>query len=389
MAYKPPKQSIVDNDLKGVPSNEAVFEALKLKLPKPSVDGTSGQLLSRGASADDTNWVNPPAALPSQSSQSEKVLSTDGTNAYWTTEGVKTGYPSNTIVFGKLKPAGLTGAYNTIIGTGTTANSTTTGEQNVYIGFNTVTNYNNSYAVSIGNSTVNLGDNTIAIGWYAQAYNGSAICIGAASIANDGTVVLGTSVGANSVYAVAVGRGVQAGNYAVSIGKDSRAYANSVSIGYLAGQSLDSGATGNIFIGNTAGDTVTTGSSNTIIGDISGTNSLSNTLILASGTTERIRHDNTTCAIQTGDLSIETVGKGLKIKTGANAKIGTAQFTAQSVVTVNTTAVTANSLIFVTGQDGVNSYAVQNKVVGTSFEIHHVGGNTTALVAWMIVEATP
>jgi hypothetical protein len=31
MAYKPPKQTIIDDDLKGIPSNEAVFEALKTK----------------------------------------------------------------------------------------------------------------------------------------------------------------------------------------------------------------------------------------------------------------------------------------------------------------------------------------------------------------------
>lgn len=103
---------------------------------------------------------------------------------------------------------------------------------------------------------------------------------------------------------------------------------------------------------------------------------------------------NKNVQVVAGDLSIDTVGKGLAIKAGNNAKIGTAQFTAQQTVTVNTTAITANSLVFLTGQDGVNSYAVQNKVASTgpgtgSFEIHHIGGNTTSLVAWMIVEATP
>lgn len=103
---------------------------------------------------------------------------------------------------------------------------------------------------------------------------------------------------------------------------------------------------------------------------------------------------NKNVQVVAGDLSIDTVGKGLAIKSGTNAKIGTAQFTSQQTVTVNTTAITTNSLVFVTGQDGVNSYAVQNKVASTgpgtgSFEIHHVGGNTTSLVAWMIVEATP
>lgn len=92
---------------------------------------------------------------------------------------------------------------------------------------------------------------------------------------------------------------------------------------------------------------------------------------------------------KTGNILIDTAGKGLSIKSGSNAKIGTATFTAVGSVTVNTTAVTANSLIFVTGQDGVDAFCVGNKVVGTSFDIIHSTGNATATVAWMIVEATP
>lgn len=63
MAYKPPKQTIVDNDLKYAPSNEAVFEALKLKLDEPSVTGTAGQLLQLDAyvgGEPTMSWINPP-----------------------------------------------------------------------------------------------------------------------------------------------------------------------------------------------------------------------------------------------------------------------------------------------------------------------------------------
>ena len=89
---------------------------------------------------------------------------------------------------------------------------------------------------------------------------------------------------------------------------------------------------------------------------------------------------------KTYGLNVSTAGKGITIKGGTNAKIGTASFAAQSTVTVSTTAVTANSLIFVTGQAGVDSFSVNNKVAGTSFDIVHDGGNTTTTVAWMIVE---
>lgn len=94
--------------------------------------------------------------------------------------------------------------------------------------------------------------------------------------------------------------------------------------------------------------------------------------------------------VSNGDLSIATIGKGLAIKSGTNAKIGTTTFTAQNTVTVSTTALTANSLIFVTGQDGTDAFCVGNKNAGAgTFDIVHTSGNTTAVVAWMIVEAIP
>lgn len=88
MAYKPPKQTIVDNDLSGVPSNEAVFEALKLKLDEPSVSGTNGQLLQLDGYVSGepvTSWVNPPSPLPSQTGNEGKFLITNGTSASWDT----------------------------------------------------------------------------------------------------------------------------------------------------------------------------------------------------------------------------------------------------------------------------------------------------------------
>jgi hypothetical protein len=245
-------------------------------------------------SAIQTQLDSKQPTLPPQTGNADRVLVTDGSALSWQYAGLGSGsYPTNTVIVGKAKPGSLTGGYNTIIGSGTTANATTTGEQNVYIGYNTVTLYNNSYATSIGNSTVNLGDNTIAIGFNAQAYNGGAVAIGATTIVNDGTVGIGVAVSANAVYSVAIGRGVSSGNYSVGLCPFGKVSVNSVSIGYQAGKLLDPAASQNILIGNTAGDDITTGSSNTIIGDIAGTNTLSNTIILAAGTTERIRVTST------------------------------------------------------------------------------------------------
>lgn len=415
MAYKPPKQTIIDNDLKGVPSNEAVFEGLKLKLPKPSVDGTSGQLLSRGATADDTSWVNPPGGLPSGALE-HQVLVYDGAAATWAYPGLGDGTFGNyNIILGQGKPAGLASTYNILIGTNAGA-SLTTGDYNTIIGnFAGSAGLTETLWLGIGPAQrLKIDQNGISIGSGATGSSTEIVSIGYnASVTGQGGIALGSNATAGLVgtslgrytlsgtESLAVGHNAQVaanaavaigaqsggtGQYTIALGYGAKVNGNdNITIGYSAGGSAS--GTNNIFIGSYSGISVA-GSNNVILGNIN-TATISDTIILAAGSTERIRHDATKCAIKTGDLSIETAGKGLAIKSGTNAKIGTAQFTAQTTVTVNTTAVTANSLIFVTGQDGIDNYAVQNKVAGTSFEIHHNGGNVTALVAWMIVEATP
>lgn len=63
-------------------------------------------------------------------------------------------------------------------------------------------------------------------------------------------------------------------------------------IGSCSGRCNTTGST-NVFFGNNAGCAVTTGTNNTIIGSLTGTSSLSNTLLLGSGTCERIKVNNT------------------------------------------------------------------------------------------------
>lgn len=66
MSYKPPSQTIVDNELGSIPSSEAVFEQLKLKanasLNNLSVTGSEAQVLkwTSGAPA----WGSAPAPTP-------------------------------------------------------------------------------------------------------------------------------------------------------------------------------------------------------------------------------------------------------------------------------------------------------------------------------------
>jgi len=99
--------------------------------------------------------------------------------------------------------------------------------------------------------------------------------------------------------------------------------------------------------------------------------------------------------VLTGDLMIETGGKGLKIKDGANAKIGvTGAFPGggTNTVTVSTTAVTANSIIFVSAKSGASTIDpklwVSAQTTGTSFVISSGDNSFTGTVGWLIVDYT-
>ena len=96
---------------------------------------------------------------------------------------------------------------------------------------------------------------------------------------------------------------------------------------------------------------------------------------------------NGTAKISSGDLSIATAGKGLAIKGGSHARIGTASLVAANSVTVTTTALQGMTtpLIFLTGQDGTDAFSVNNiNTTAGTFDIVHSSGNATATVAWMI-----
>lgn len=90
----------------------------------------------------------------------------------------------------------------------------------------------------------------------------------------------------------------------------------------------------------------------------------------------------------TAGLLLSTAGGGLRIKSGTNAKIGTAALVA-GTVTVATTAVTAASLIFLTSQaDGGTPGFLRVTAItaGTSFVITSSNAADTSTVAWLIIE---
>ena len=93
----------------------------------------------------------------------------------------------------------------------------------------------------------------------------------------------------------------------------------------------------------------------------------------------------------TGNFSVLTAGKGLLIKEGTNAKMGTAALTAGSA-TVSTTAVASNSRIYLTSNaDGGTPgwLRVSARTAGTSFTITSSSATDTSTVAWIIVDPAP
>lgn len=96
---------------------------------------------------------------------------------------------------------------------------------------------------------------------------------------------------------------------------------------------------------------------------------------------------------QNGNIGTNVPGDGLNIKEGTNARMGTVTMNSTTAVVVNTTAVTANSRIFLTIQTPngatIGTPYVSARTAGTSFSVKSLGAADTSVVAWMIVEPTP
>lgn len=90
-----------------------------------------------------------------------------------------------------------------------------------------------------------------------------------------------------------------------------------------------------------------------------------------------------------GDFQILTPGKGLDVAEGANARMGLATLSG-GTVTVSTTAVAANSRIFLTPQDSGTiavpaALGVSTRTAGASFDITSADAADDRTVAWVIL----
>jgi hypothetical protein len=86
-----------------------------------------------------------------------------------------------------------------------------------------------------------------------------------------------------------------------------------------------------------------------------------------------------------GNLTMNAVGNKFLIPVGTNAVIGTGTLAA-GTVTISTTAVTANSLIFLTDTSGsTGQLSVGTKTAGTSFVVNSSLVTDTSTFNWFII----
>lgn len=88
-------------------------------------------------------------------------------------------------------------------------------------------------------------------------------------------------------------------------------------------------------------------------------------------------------------LNLNTIGGGISIKEGTNARMGIAPLNGTTAVTIANTSVTAGTRVFLTINNPggtVGSPYVSGRVAGTSFDVKSTTAGDTSTVAWMLVE---
>ncbi len=89
-----------------------------------------------------------------------------------------------------------------------------------------------------------------------------------------------------------------------------------------------------------------------------------------------------------GDIAAVTAGGGFRIKEGVNAKMGLVTLVG-GTATVNTTAITINSRVFLTIQTPggiVGTPYVAARTASVSFTVSSTSGTDTSSVAWVLIE---
>lgn len=156
-----------DTDTKGqVTSVNGQTGAVVIPDELPSQTGNSGKFLTTDGT--DASWAAV-GALPDQTGQSGKFLTTDGTDASWSDKPlVNTATGTNGINIGQ-QVAGGAGTVHIGNGTGSGANGT----NNVFIGYNAGTSWSlpTNYSIAVGPEAYVVENGSVAIGRTAANSN--------------------------------------------------------------------------------------------------------------------------------------------------------------------------------------------------------------------------
>jgi hypothetical protein len=341
---------------------------------------------SSGAATLSSNTLNIPnytadGILPSQTGNSGKYLTTNGTTASWGTISVPTGAnPSATIgltaVNGSastfMRSDGAPALDQTIAPTWTGKhifNPTLTSTGNA-----TSLNITTSGAVAAGTIVSAIYSNITDgfTGGNTRHLRGLDINMPNAQLVftNNGSPT--TPSTASTVPSLFINRTGSSGNSYI-------AFATTGSLN--AGMRFNTG--GNIDIGAfiSGGYYPTFWSNNAEVGRFTATNGN----LLIGTTTDAASTDKVQA---NGNLNLITAGNKIKIATGTNASIGTSGAIAAGTVTVSTTAVTANSKIFLSRASAAGTLgllSVGTITAGSSFTITSSNTLDTSTVNWWII----
>ena len=211
---------------------------------------------------------------------------------------------NNNAAFGESALAANTGSDNVAMGHEALLENTT-GTDNVAVGYKALdANTTASENTAVGSKA--LGANTTGA---------SNTAFGSEALTGNTTGASNTAVGHNSLdTATTASNNTAVGKDAL---EDTSTGADNTAVGQAALKGNTTG-TKNVCIGFGAGDAITTGSNNTIIGDFAGTTTLADTIVLASGTTERMRINDDGDTRFYGDL-IVGAGTGYADGTSINS----------------------------------------------------------------------
>ncbi len=306
-------------------------------------------------SASDTSWLN--SSMPLSSVAAGSIIG-------YNTLNTPTAITSASGNKGLINDGGAI-SWSTVTGTGAPVRATSPVLVTPTLGVATATSIN-KVAITEPATSATL---TLANGTTTSVTGGGTIALGGftATIPATGTVTLGSPTASGNVF----------------VGTSATTGAGNASLTYTSNTLLNSISTNGNVITSVAN---------------SNAGSLARTFILYSSVIASTYHKwsiggstvaNLVATMDSTGFSLDLVGMGFKIKEGTNAAMGLATLVGGTLV-VNTTKVTANSRIFLTGQGGnvanLGTYNVTARTAGTSFTITSSNVLDTNTVAWQIVE---